>query len=1149
MPMNDSINHILEFDGDSCVRASAGTGKTFLLVEKFLHSLKKKKEGGNFYRLENILAITFTEKAADEMRQRISQNILSHLKTIEQTKTNREGRQLAQHLRNCRRVMAQAWISTIHSFCARILSENPIEAGIDPRFQIMDASASSEMLERELERFLLKKIHAGNRPALDLAYRYGFGSDFAYESSLKKIIAHLSPLIRAEALQPRRILSGYDSLQNSLGELLARFKQDADHALANIAPHVKTATAIKAFEELKSELPAMPSVKIESKKDALKLAQKLRATAGKLRFKNEEAKDGVAKLKDALQNYAGCMISSLAHKSAGQLCGLMEEFNNHLSRKVKNLALLDFDDLQERTLYLFSRHPATLERYREKFARVMVDEFQDVNNLQKEIIYRLAKSGEGKLFIVGDPKQAIYGFRGGDVEVFNEAQKEIVKSTNGKGIFHLRTNYRSGKNLVEFANHYFRQNGSGIFCEEDTCKTSRDTNDTPMVENLTFSAGELSADDARFKEARLIAMRISEMTKRKNGLSRRIKHGDMVILFRKFTALPLYEAALNVARVPYAIHRGAGFYQSQEVADLLSLLSYIDNPSDIVSWFGALRSPYAGCSDETILNLRLDAHGKIINPLIYLGEAIAPSGVGDTLERAKFAEFMGWAKKLLSIKDRMGVSELIETVLEKSRITGVLGSQPNGFQKVANVLKLIETARTMEQDTFSTLKNFVRRMMDMAENAPLEPQAVVTAPDEDVVTMMTVHQSKGLEFPVVFLADINSAGAGARLPVIFNKQKGLAIKYVDKTTLTSHAGRLFDQASALNKEKEAADEERLFYVAVTRARDHLVLSGSWKGEKGFKRVETLLRLREKQPRLFADNPPPELTFQQTAPGKTVYDILKGNVRTGETATAEIKTQTATNAVGEAAIGVSGLTAFRRCPREYLFRQLYGISPEKTGVADSSAPVAEQGRAVHAALENVDFGLDRKSFKKSLDVAIKTNLIESGKEEKNNIRQNIASLYDVNPFKKLRTGELKIVGKEIPFKAKYGTKQNACLINGRIDLLLRGAEEVWVVDYKYSRAGKADASARFQAGLYGLAIAGHLKFDKVSCAVAYIKGSTPRVIEFKLNRKRLEKQVVETAGRIMEWEEKARRFSDGMAELPNVKCPDRFCGFQQFCLQG
>ncbi|MEE8483824.1 MAG: UvrD-helicase domain-containing protein [Nitrospinota bacterium] len=1182
---NDVLEKVLAFDGDTCVHASAGTGKTFILVNKYVRLLMKK-EGDRYHGLENLVAITFTEKAADEMRVRISKRLLEEIRALESGAPEKGRVRLLRHLNGCRRRITQAYISTIHSFCARVLREYPVEAGIDPLFEIMDAQRSGAVMEKALEQFLLMKLRKKDADVNDLVYRYGFASDFEYESSLTKLVSTLFPLIRAAGIGSDGLLSEYEDFLQGFAGTLKDAGQRAQKYFDKLKELVKSEKAVRMAEEIANGLKKLSpknDMRPENGASAARIANRL-ASLIKKNILPKNAYAAADGLKGALGDYAGAVVSSLAFIAAKKLKKLIGEFFLYLELNVKRRALLDFDDLQELTLNLFRRNPAIRNHYRELFRCVMVDEFQDVNGIQKKIISQLAEPqpnekgvGKGeeerraKLFIVGDPKQAIYGFRGGDVEVFEEVQKDILKA--GGKLFHLRKNMRSTPELVDFANAYFAANCGRIFGNEDKCGAKRNKGGRPAVENITFNAADSSMDEARFREAHIIAHRINEIVGNaaiavyENGEKRAPKHLDVVILFRKFTQLPIYESVLNDASIPNMVYRGVGFYQSQEVADLLSVLSFIEDPSDTAAWVGAMRSPYAGCSDETILSLRRGAKGRLIACSEYADVKTAAGKVGDPLEREKFAYFTGYTGLIRKMKDRMAISETIEAVLEQSGIIGILGAQPNGLQKVGNVQKLIETARSMQRSGVASLKNFVRTAAKMLETNHAEPQALTSVPGRDAVKIMTIHQSKGQEFPIVLLADINSGGREIYSPAIFNQRRGLAVKHVDIPTLRSYGGTVFGNISSLNAQKEEDDEMRLFYVACTRARDRLVFSGFNKKGRKSERTRNLQKLMERLPALFDDTKAAasrDEAFAHTSSDSadSAYDALVGGVpglengfsKDAQSVPAELM-PAAHNEMGgvetgDVVLSVGRLTTYLRCPYEYMLRHLHGLTPpgETRYRGFPSASTTALGTAVHGILEGLDFETGAGDFKKSLALTVRERMAGFDGRHLAEVRKRLEGLYKTGLFGLLRSGALKEVGREIPFTSKHTWKGNTFYIKGRVDMLMRKGEgSALVIDYKYSSAERVDDAARFQLELYASAMAMRLGIKEISCAVAYLKNDPPRVFEWNITQKRLsaiEEKVLKTAHEIAVLE-KMERPPYGVFKVE--KCNRRSCGFAGFCL--
>lgn len=1123
---------ILNFGGDTAVHASAGTGKTRLLVEKFLQELSTETEG-RFPGIENIAAITFTEKAADEMRKRIARRIFEKTAEMAAAPMDAAATRFHRHLVASRRRMARAYVCTIHSFCARVLRENPVEAGIDPHFEIMDERRSRALMEGALRQFLTLKLRRRDAAVMDLAYRYGFVGTGTNDASLSAMLIDLLPLARASGMAHAALLAPYAGFlpgyRAVINERLAALRRDFSAAAAHaVKPDAKEmlTRAERLLREMETALDADPEEAVR-----LAVAARKGINAGKIRKAAEELK----RIQETIEEIGKDVAGALSHRQAEGLTTLLEEFRRHYQTGVKNRGWLDFDDLEEMTIALFKHNPDIRTAYQRNFRKVLVDEFQDVNHIQKELIYLLAAPGEGKLFVVGDPKQAIYGFRGGDVEVFKETKKEIKE--RGGGIFFLKTNRRAVKELVEFTNEALLKAVPELFTADDECDAFKPAVGGPAVEYF-FNEQNAAADENRYMEARRIASRIRDMVAA--GTAR---HRDIVILFRKFTALPLYEAVFRDYDIPLAVHKGAGFYQSQEVKDLISLLAFIEDPGDLVSWAAALRSPYAGCSDETLLALRRGAGMKPELPDRADASAIADAG-----EREKYRAFEEWTARLRRAKERMAVSEIIETALRESGITGILGAQPNGMQQVANVQKVIEIARAADGNGTAALKSFAREMLGMIESGETEPQAVIANPEMDVVKIMTIHQSKGLEFKVVIVPDITAAARGWPSPAAFHLRAGLGLKYIDKARLTSHQGTVFQMVKKLIDAKEQDDAERLFYVACTRAEEKLILSGSLK-KTGGERIVRLLEARERLPHLFAritgSDAPPAPTSTQSA-----WDVLR---------TLPVPAVAPENAAmprfgggGVVRLTVGQVTTFRKCPREYLLRHVHRLQPPPSPVSTRRSPAADAGTAVHALLETLDFTAPEKEFRLAAERGVALHLAGLDKTTQKEAKSAVVNLYGRDIFSQLRREGVHSFGREIPFTFSYSRGSGRYLLGGTMDVLaFTRAGNVFVIDYKY---GEKPARAKLEAAmmqprLYALAAARALgATGGITCALVYLRGRDAATEEWVATPEALKCAEAELAAD----SEKILAFEGGggiMPEWPAMAaslCPDRLCRFHAFC---
>src|SRR2546425_480748 len=514
------------------VTAGPGAGKTLVLVERYLEILRTKKVA-----VDNIVAITFTNRAANEMRERVRKEIDNLLKQT-------DGDERRRWLRH-KRALEGAGITTIHGFCSRVLHEFPVEADIDPQFTLLDEHRATMLLEAMVEESLTNAIQHGDERIVQLTLG-------ASRASLAAALVHLYWKYRGEGLSPDHI------------ERLSE------------GNHASEENYFSALKELDSVMAVFLSARGSSP---------------------------------------------------------------HAEEK-QRLSALDFDDLQLRTLKLLNTHPEVLTRVAERYRFFLVDEFQDTNGLQRDLMNKLALDTGANLFIVGDRKQSIYGFRGADVDVFAEMTEAIERASGAQQP--LKVNFRSQKALIDAFNFLFKRifearteipreelSQLGYVEHEASIAERPEEHEPPLVEFLVSvlpparksnqkseSTQEEKTDrfDARERDAAQVVERIDALTGyagvppaiRAGGRQDACvpRYGDIAILFRALTGVWVYESALRRAGIPYLTVQGKGFYQREEITDLIQLLRFLDNTTDEIALAAVLRSPLCGISDNGLLALR-----------------------------------------------------------------------------------------------------------------------------------------------------------------------------------------------------------------------------------------------------------------------------------------------------------------------------------------------------------------------------------------------------------------------------------------------------------------------------------------------------------------------------------------------------------------
>ncbi|MCB0277113.1 MAG: UvrD-helicase domain-containing protein, partial [Calditrichaeota bacterium] len=514
---------------------------------------------------------------------------------------------------------------------------------------------------------------------------------------------------------------------------------------------------------------------------------------------------------------------------------LCEQVEGHYQQEKEGLGLLDFEDLQLKTLELLKNHADIRNTLRNRYRFIMVDEFQDTNQLQWDIISRIAthegKLESQKLFVVGDPKQSIYGFRSADVRVFQRVKESFGGPENN---IVLGESFRFLPGLNTFINRLFRTvlgdaAGNEFEVPYDHLETRREAQDNSRMELAILDPEWLREN--QLSQEHYLASRIRRLLDDKVPVNRRgpdgealqaIRPGDIAILIPRRTHLLRLESTLREYGVPFKTIGGVGFYRRQEVFDVYHLLRVLDNPGDDLALVALLRSPFAGISDVGLYFLASEKGETYREKL----EALKPYGDYSPEDLEQLMLFRGQLTRWEQRRDRLSLSQLLNEIFDESFYRASLAAEWNGEQLLANLDKITEMARDYEQSGFTALADFFESLQQIIDLDPREGEAQIALEDENTIKIMTIHQSKGLEFPVVFCPYLDDPARPDIRQLRFESDLGLAVKLRDagqQYQLT--APYLFQLIDARQKQKIQAERKRLFYVVVTRARDQVFLSG------------------------------------------------------------------------------------------------------------------------------------------------------------------------------------------------------------------------------------------------------------------------------------------------------------------------------------
>lgn len=1101
-------------DGGMLVAAGAGSGKTSVLVERF--ALAVLEDGAA---VEEILAITFTEKAAAELKARVRARFAD----------------VGRH--DLARAAEGAFVSTIHGFCARLLRAHALAAGIDPEYRVLDALEAERIGVEAFDGALSAFLHEDADPdRLRLVAAY---TPERLEAMTRTAYAHLRS--RGQAA-PR--LPEIDAPRPA-GER-ERLERAARTALAELG----AADGVRV-EQARTALGRCLEL-LERHADDSELAPGALDAAKVGLGANALKTDAFDEYRDALAAFADLATRRQELRDYRLLRELLGSYGERCERLKRDRSGLDFDDLELRANALLRADALVRARWSERFRHVMVDEFQDTNPLQNELLERIAGP---RLFRVGDELQSIYRFRHADVSVF----REQAEQARGEGRHEaLTANFRSRPEILDAVNLVFGEVWGERF-PRLRAGTGGEPGDEPCVElivadrphqgtrwrerfegdaergggdpELAFGESLRDVAPARAAEARMLAKRVDELI-----AGGRFEPGDVVVLVRATTHLAAYERALEDRGVPTYVVGGRGYWSQQQVGDLRAYLAALANPLDELALYTALASPLAGVSLDGLVVLRAAARAAGDDPWSRLAALAAGDRSAATLAddlgdpdagRARaFARLVGDER---AIAPRTTLEALVDRAVTGTGYDLHLLARPDGARRMANVRKLMRLAREFEAEEGRDLRAFVDYLDERDElgerqgEAPLEPE------DVDAVRLMTVHRAKGLEFPVVCVADLGKPGREDRSPLRISDDGSVGISLAQLGGGSVASARL-EQIRERQRLADEEEEKRVFYVAATRAQRHMILSGATDLEK----------LPEERPleepmrwlwRALAPDLPDvdgERILERDVDGRplwvrclalrpeTVDAVLGEADRAPARAVREPAALEALDAPALAAvpppsappvsrISYSGLQRYADCGyRFYLERSLRlppgAAAPARDGERADALPATVRGSVVHELLERLDFRDPRPPTPAEAARALAAHGERAREEElaeiaglvegfaRSQLRARIAAARSVRtelPFAFTIAHEAE--GFRPPAEAPHG----GLLVDGIVDVHAVEGDRTLIVDYKSDRLGERDPAVLVEESyatqrlIYALA-ALHAGAERVEVAYSFLE---------------------------------------------------------------
>jgi ATP-dependent exoDNAse (exonuclease V) beta subunit len=862
---------------DTCVVAGPGSGKTTVLVEYFRRLVEAGVDP------LRILAITFTEKAAGNMRKKLAQEFQDDSKI--------------------RGKLERAWVSTVHGFCARLLREDAVFAGVDPEFRIVQGS--------EAWRIEQESIAA----AVDALFQ-------EQPARLRALVRGLSSFEFEQA-----VLSAYDAMRGA--------GMRVDDLAGFPVPQGVTPSQIAALRDALRHEPvtAWSDAQRQHLDSILEGAERIVTATGPLEGlraiegfsanltkckKGTVARDLVGQLRDRIKELKYSLITGFYAPQRELLIDILRRFDRQYRERKRQAGALDFADLEEFAVRLLVEHPDTRARIQGQFDHILMDEFQDTNGQQAELLKHVRPPD--RFYAVGDINQSIYGFRHAEPQGFLDYRAEVER--RGRRLVNLADNFRSRPEILS-AVETIVDGAPGI-------EPRRLTAGRKFEKPRPVCVDVVAATDLEM-EAQCVARRILEAD---------FDFKDVAVLVRNSEVMAVFAAAFDKAGVPYLVNRGKGFYEAREVNDLTCLLRVIANPRDEISLAAVLRSPLVAASDESLLRLKI--MGDNLGALL-----MRPGAEFDDEDSGKLARFRDRLREWRIRREYVSFDRLLLAAIDDC-----------GYPGGPNVDKFLAQAR--DAASRMSLDEFVEELALVRASNPREPDA----PPEDsanAVQVMTVHSAKGLEFPMVFVAALHKGVNTNAAVVTFSPRIGLGARWrnpavrEDKDDLFQHKIR------EERAKRENEESHRLLYVAMTRAEQQLVLSFS-----GKQQPKEWAKLVADKLNLPLDTNRDELLTCTAPDGKPwrlrllVTDRLPELPLVGQAlrpvnaedkvellSRPEVTEQQNSNAA------VTDLVAFANCPRQYYLAHYLGLEgrPRKLEQAEEvgSLSASELGTQVHALL--------------------------------------------------------------------------------------------------------------------------------------------------------------------------------------------------------
>lgn len=898
------------------ISASAGSGKTMVLVNRIIEHIKKGMS------IDELLVVTFTNAAAKEMKQRVQSTIQKEINSDPDPQTRHH---LVQQIPK----LGHADISTLHSFCLQVIERYYYLIDFDPVFRQLTDDTEIELIKEEVWEELLENLYEKREDSFIQFMETYSGS--RNDDQVTEMVFQLHDFSRAheepthwlnsltnlydiptEKLEEADIYQKY--LKEQFIEEIDYFIQLIDQALELTNHEESLEKQIKIFEEDRSHYVKLKSliehdhlneiyqlINVGFKFSRLTAPRKkttpeevMEIYREEIKPLRDEAKEAYTKFKAnfALSPDKQVEIIQATKNHVEVLADMTNQFSKNYQQYKRERKLVDFNDLEHLTLQILKNDEEgkiseASRYYQNKFKEVLVDEYQDINALQEAILLSLSHSKDttGNYFMVGDVKQSIYGFRLADPSLFLSKYKEYAEGNSGKRII-LAENFRSRKSILSFTNYIFTQlmdievgnldydknaelvYGNSDFIEDEKYATElliyeKENNEKENEQSINEEneiSNELDITTKTTGEILMVATRIKELIQEKFEIydkeekqMRPLEYRDIVLLTpTKKNNVEIQEIFQEVA-IPSIINETPNFFQTTEVTIMMSLLKIIDNPQQDIPFVAILRSPIVSLDEIDLTYIRLqDKQVNFYEATLAYAEASFEDPKNIHLQK-KIQAFLRNLNRWREYARKHRVVELIRLLYKETDYLQYVGGLSGGKQRRANLEALYERAASYENTSFKGLYRFIRFIDKMQEKDKdlVEPISILS--EQNAVRVMTIHASKGLEFPVVFLMDMSKRFNASDWTgtYIFDRKLGVGLEYKNPENFVKASTLVSEAIKTVKKQNGYAEQMRLLYVALTRAEQKLFLVGSMESKdkafdlwnKGNSRIDHLLSAR------------------------------------------------------------------------------------------------------------------------------------------------------------------------------------------------------------------------------------------------------------------------------------------------------------------